>query len=235
MTLDLTVLVLLLLLAILGAVSGALRQLLNFVAALVGWLAARAFGPAVAAGLAKHIPGGLAGALAPVLLFVTGFALTGIVGRILLRLGRRSGPVRGPADRGLGALLGAAQGGLGVWVLLSAMVLFGKSIGPFDPRHSDFAALAREQNLLVKLDAPAVESLQRLIQIARDPRAIARLRGDAETRKLLDDPRIQSVLSGSALAGGRDKLSPEALRALSDPELVKRLEQILGKMPEVRP
>jgi uncharacterized membrane protein required for colicin V production len=231
MSLDLAIVGCVLLLAVLGAFTGILRQLLNLAAVLVGWLAARSLGPSVATGFSKTIPALVAGPIATVLIFFAAAVLTGILGRFALRLGHRSGVVHGSLDRGLGALLGAATGAFGLWVVLSALTFVGERV-------SQFGAIARQHNLFEHLDAPAMRALKRLILAARDPLTAARLRTDADTQKLLSDPRIRALVNGpDAVAGrqGSERLSPEALRVLGDPAVVKQLEAILGKVPEVGP
>jgi membrane protein required for colicin V production len=58
--------------------------------------------------------------------------------------------VHGPADRGLGALLGGAKGIAIVWVLLSALALAGDALPrrlSFPRGESQLADLARDHNL----------------------------------------------------------------------------------------
>jgi membrane protein required for colicin V production len=230
-TIDLIVLGCLVLFAVLGAVTGALRQILNMVAALSGWLVARALGPYVADGLARSLPKAMARPAASALLFVGTFIAVGIVGRLILRAAAgKGGPVRSPVDRGLGALIGAGQAGLGGWVLLSALVLFDARVGFLDPRGSDFAALARDHNLLERLDPPAVRVMRRLIKAMKDPVSAANLHSDAEAQQLLDDPRVQSLLGSG---GEKGTFPPEAMKLLQDPELSGKLEQLMGKVPEI--
>jgi membrane protein required for colicin V production len=157
-TADLAVLVLLAVTALHGTAKGALRQLVAFAAAVAGVLAARALSHDVGDGLARSVSPA-ARALAPVLLFLGGFALASLAGGALLHATGVSKVVRGPADRAVGALLGGAKGALAAWALLSALAL----ARPHLPREaaarvaawtegSDFAALAREHNLVVRLE-----------------------------------------------------------------------------------
>lgn len=153
MTLDLVVLAALALSALAGAASGALRQLVSLAAAGAGVLAARAFGADVAAGLARRFSPP-ARALAPALLFLGAFALASLAGALLLRGTGLARAVRGPADRGAGALLGGAKGALVAWALLSLLALAG-DLAPealrARARDSDLAALARAHNLVARL------------------------------------------------------------------------------------
>ena len=69
MALDALALLVLALAALHGAVSGVLRQLLQLLAAFLGWLCARNLSAPVAAGLARFAPKLLARPLASGLLF----------------------------------------------------------------------------------------------------------------------------------------------------------------------
>ncbi|HET7825960.1 MAG TPA: CvpA family protein [Anaeromyxobacter sp.] len=164
MTLDLAVLAVLALAALYGAVTGALRQLASLAAVVVAVLAARAFSPQVGAGIARTVSP-YARHVAPVLLFAGVFALASLAAGALLRATRLSRAVRGPADRGAGALLGGAKGLLAAWVLLSALALAGEHAPDAllrAARGSDFAALARAHNLVRTLDPGAARALDRL-------------------------------------------------------------------------
>ena len=85
MLLDAAVLALLALAALHGAMGGALKQVVQLGAAVVGWIAARSLGPAVAAGLARSLPGMLARPVASALLFFGAFALVTLLGAMILR------------------------------------------------------------------------------------------------------------------------------------------------------
>jgi membrane protein required for colicin V production len=152
-TIDLVVLAFLAAFALAGAVSGALRQLVSLVAAGAGVLASRAWSADVGAGLARRFSGA-ARPLAPALLFFGAFALVSIAGALLLRAGGVSRVVRGPADRGVGALMGGAKAGVVAWALLSLLALAG-DVAPdrvrAAARASDLAALARAHNLVARL------------------------------------------------------------------------------------
>jgi len=161
-TVDLAVLAVLAAAALLGAASGALRQLVSLAAVGLGVLAARAWTDPVGAGLARTLAPA-ARVLAPFLLFVGIFALASLVGIAILRGTGIARVVRGPADRGAGALLGGAKGALAAWVLLSALALAGDHAPELvlrRTRGSDFAALARRHNLIARLD-PAVRDRPR--------------------------------------------------------------------------
>jgi membrane protein required for colicin V production len=223
--LDLSVIALLAVAAVLGASTGALRQSVQLGAALIGWLAARHLSAPVGRGLEAHLPRALARPAAGVLLFLGGFALASLLGHLLLRATRLSRAVRGPADRGGGALLGGAKAALAVWVLLSALALLGRPVGPFDPRGSDCAALASAHNVLVQFDPESARALRRLLHAARDPRQAERAASDPAARRLLSDPRVRAL---DPEAANPETVSPQAQRVLDDPEiqaLIRRLQE----------
>jgi membrane protein required for colicin V production len=236
-SLDLAVLGAVVLLALAGAAWGALRQLTFLGAALLGYLAARALAPAVAAGFARSVPAPLSRVAAAVLIFFGVLVGASFSAHLLLRW-MRVGRFWGPADRALGALLGAAKAGLVAWVVLSALAFTGP-VGPswllLDPRGSDFAALAREHNLFETWRSPTSALLRRLLLVARDPRGSARLRSDVELRTLLEDPRVQSLLAEARASGERDpslEKSPQALELLSDPAFLARLHKAQRKLDQ---
>ena len=163
MTIDLYVLVLLGVTALHGAARGALRQLVSFAAAVAGVLAARALSHDVGAGLARTVSPAARG-LAPLLLFLGGFAVASLAGGLLLRATGMARVVRAPGDRAVGALLGGAKGALAAWAILSTLALARELL----PERfagvgegSDFAALAREHNLVARLDPAAARELRR--------------------------------------------------------------------------
>jgi membrane protein required for colicin V production len=162
-TVDLYVLVLLAVAALHGTARGALRQLVSFAAAVAGAVAARALSHDVAAGLARTVSPAASG-LAPLLLFLGGFALASLAGSLLLRATGFAKVVRGPADRAAGALLGGAKGAVAAWAILSTLVLASELLPARFAglgEGSDFAALAREHNLVARLDPAAARELRR--------------------------------------------------------------------------
>lgn len=125
-TIDLAALAAVALAAVLGASSGALRQLVQLAAVAAGGLAAHHLAVPVAAGLGRFASAPVARVVAPTFLFLGVSALISLVGGALLRGTAAARAVRGPADRGLGALLGGVKGALGAWVLLSILALAGR-------------------------------------------------------------------------------------------------------------
>jgi membrane protein required for colicin V production len=226
--LDALVLAVLAAAALHGAAGGALRQLLQLGAAVLGWLAARHLSAPVAAGLGRWFPGFLARPGASALLFLGTFALVSLVGGLLLRAGaREGGVVRGPGDRGIGALLGGLKGGLTAWVLLSALALAGGALASrfgLEAQGSQFASLAARHNLIVRLDPSRAQLLERVLRLAREAEQKVAPSPDGETaRALLADPRLRSL----AETGGT--IDPaEAERLLENPavrDLVEKLKE----------
>jgi membrane protein required for colicin V production len=229
MTLDLVVLALLAAAALLGAASGALRQLVSLAAVVLGVVAARAWTDDVAAGLARTIRPA-ARLVAPVLLFLGVAALASLVGTVILRGTGIARVVRGPTDRGAGALLGGAKGALAAWVLLSALALAGA--GAPDAlrrlaRGSDLAALARAHNLVARLDPDAARAVERALTVARRAERAGRLARDPDSARLLSDPRIRALEGG---ARGAPLDAERSARALADPEVRALVERLAGRL-----
>ena len=225
MLLDLAVLLLLALAALHGAAGGALRQLVQLCAAVVGWLAARHLSAPVASGLGRTVPGFLARAGAPVLLFLGAFALVSLVGALALRGTSVARVVRGPTDRGAGAILGGMKGALVAWVLLSALSLAG-GLPPgrlaSAMEGSEYVTLVRAHNLLVEIDPEKARLLERVLRAARLSEKEGAGAPDGEAaRALLKDPRLRAL----ADSGGRID-SAEAARLLDDPRIRELVEKV---------
>lgn len=228
MTLDLAVLALLAAAALFGAASGALRQIVSLAAVGLGVLAARAWSDDVAAGLARTVSPP-ARHLAPLLLFVGIFALASLVGLAILRGTGVSRVVRGPADRGGGALLGGAKGALAAWALLSTLALAGEHAPEAvlrRTRGSDFASLARAHNLVARLDPEAARALERAIEAARQAERAGALAEDPESARLLADPRIRAL---AERRGGEPPDPARTARVLEDPQLRALVERLAGR------
>lgn len=235
MTLDFAVLALLAVSALYGATTGALRQLVSLAAVVLGVLATRAWSADVAAGLGRTFSP-VARYLAPVLLFFGVLALASLAGRALLSFTGMARVVRGPADRGLGALLGGGKGLLAAWVLLSALALAGDHAPGAVlrwARRSDFAALARAHNLVRTLDPGAARAVERALEAARQAERAGRLARDPESARFLADPRIRALEEGGAGA----PLDPvRTARVLEDPEMRALVERLAGRgAPSPRP
>ena len=147
-TLDLTCLALVLLAGVAGAVLGALSQLAQLAGVAAGWMGARVVAPALSPMLAGKVPAFAAHPVASVLAFAGCAFVATLLARALVRLATPRGGAAGGANRGLGAVLGAAQAALVVWVALSALASWGRPLGlgrlRVDPRGSELVAMARE-------------------------------------------------------------------------------------------
>ncbi len=161
MSLDQVSLVVVVLGAAAGALQGARPHLLRLGAVAGGWLGARFAGPWVAAALHGRVPAFAAEPIGSVIAFVACALLARIVlgGLASMLFGEER--EKGGVDRGLGALLGAAQTAFVLWILISALAAWGKPVHfgkvTLDPTRSDLASLARAHSAfsLVKR-APSV-------------------------------------------------------------------------------
>jgi membrane protein required for colicin V production len=151
-TLDQACIALMALAAVGGALLGALSQVSQLGAMSAGWAGARLLGPGVASLLRGKVPAFAAHPIGSMLAFAGCAATAAVILRAFLRLaGAGKVPGSGP-DRGLGALLGAAQASVFLWVALSALATWGRPIQigrvHLDPTHSDLVAFAAEHNAL---------------------------------------------------------------------------------------
>jgi membrane protein required for colicin V production len=150
--LDLGCLAIVVLAAMTGAFTGALSQLASTGATAAGWVGARWLAPVVAPLLQGRVPAFAAHPLASVLAFAGCAAVAALSLRALGAAARSRGGLSGRADRALGALVGGAKAALVLWVLLSALALWGRPVhlGPVDvdPKGSELVAAARERSAL---------------------------------------------------------------------------------------
>jgi hypothetical protein len=90
---------------------------------------------------------------------------------------------------------------------------------------SDLAGLVRQHDLLGDWRRRAEAALGVLLQAAGDPGAATQLAADPDLRRLVDDPRVRTLLEEARASGRAEvKRSPEALRLLADPDFRMRLE-----------
>jgi membrane protein required for colicin V production len=147
---DLACVAILSLAAVGGAFTGALPQCGRLAGAVGGWLGASALGPLLEPLLASRVPAFAARPLSSIAAFVLCAAAAWLAVRVGFRLA--GGTAGGGADRGLGALLGGAKAAVVLWVLLSALAVWGRPIQAgslcLDGRSSDLVALAREHSAL---------------------------------------------------------------------------------------
>jgi membrane protein required for colicin V production len=187
----------------------------------------------VAAGLARTLQPG-ARLVAPLVLFLGVFALASLAGALVLRLTGVARAVRGPADRGAGAILGGVKGFVAVWALLSALALAGESAPDRVlgwSRGSETLALAREHNLVRRLRPDAAAAVERALEAARRVERAGGLARDPESARLLADPRIRALQERAGATG----LDPaRTARLLEDPEIRALVERLAGRGPPAR-
>jgi uncharacterized membrane protein required for colicin V production len=223
--LDAAVLAFLAAAASLGALAGILRPLFLFAGAALGWLAARHLSGPVGGALAKVVPDEAAQPAAAVLLFV---GVTGVVALAGRKLSRAPDGGGRPLDRAAGALLGGLAAATTAWVGLAVADAVAPSLSASwqaGIARSDLAGLVRKHDLLGDWRRRAEAALAALLQAAGDPGLAARMASDPELKRLVDDPRVRTLLEEARSAGrGEVERSPEALRLLADPEFRQRLE-----------
>jgi membrane protein required for colicin V production len=151
-TLDLLCLLILLLGAAVGAMSGAVRQLFQLGVVVGAVIGARFFSEPVAAALGGVLPKAAARPVGAAVLFVVLVIALGLLSKLVVGAAEAAGALRGPVDRGLGALLSGFKAALTLWLALSALTLWGGGLQlkrvNLHPETSDFAAFARELNLI---------------------------------------------------------------------------------------
>ena len=225
MLLDAAVLAFLAAAASLGALAGILRPLFLFAGAALGWLAARHLSGPVGGALARVVPDEAAQPAAAVLLFV---GVTGVVALAGRKLSRAPDGGGRPLDRAAGALLGGLAAATAAWVGLAVADAVTPSLSASwqaGIARSDLAGLVRKHDLLGDWRRRAEAALAALLQAAGDPGLAARMASDPELKRLVDDPRVRTLLEEARSAGrGEVERSPEALRLLADPEFRRRLE-----------
>jgi uncharacterized membrane protein required for colicin V production len=209
----------------LGAMAGLLRPLFLFAGASLGWLAARHLSGPLGGVLAKVVPAGASQPAAAVLLFVSVTVVVALAGRKLARSPQGGGR---PSDRAAGALLGGLAAAAASWVGLAVADAIAPALSaPWQVgiARSDLAGLVRQHDLFGDWRRRAELALGALLHVAGDPAAAARLAADPDLKRLVDDPRVRTLLEEAPAAGrGAPELSPEALRLLADPDFRQRLE-----------
>jgi len=223
--LDAAILAFLAAAASLGALAGLLRPLFLFAGAALGWLAARHLSGPLGGVLARVVPAGAAQPAAAVLLFVTVTVVVALAGRKLARSPQGGGR---PSDRAAGALLAGLAAATASWVGLAVADAIAPAFSPSwqaGIARSDLAGLVRQHDLVGDWRRRAELALGALLHVAGDPGAAARLAADPDLKRLVNDPRVRTLIEEAPAAGrGTLERSPEALRLLADPEFRQRLE-----------
>lgn len=148
MNLDLACVLTVVAAAVAGAFGGAIRQLTRLGAVAAGWLGSRWLAPQLAPLLQGKVPAFAAHPIATVAAFLGCTVVALIAARLVLALTPLRRLPGSGTDRATGALLGAAQACVVVWVALSALASWGKPISlggiTLDPSTSELAGLARD-------------------------------------------------------------------------------------------
>ncbi len=169
MAIDLWMLALLVLFTLAGHSSGAVRQISHWIGLAAAFLfakpAATLLSPTVAARM--NWPPTFAAKILHVVLLLVILLTVGMAARAVLNA-LEPGEERGPLDQSLGAVVGAAKGGLIVFALLCLGVSLEKTLARmhFDleakTRGSVAMAFARKHNLFAHANLPPLEALKTL-------------------------------------------------------------------------
>jgi uncharacterized membrane protein required for colicin V production len=207
-----------------GLLSGAINQLRHWMGLILAALAARPLAARLTPYAAPQVglsPKVVNVALSGLLFCVLYLLGTAAARRILLNLfpGRQDG--RG--DRAFGFGLGAAKGAALLFILLSFLIFFEtpltKAFGapPAPVRESRVVALVRGHDLFDAVPIPGLVKVEKLIEAARNPRALRELENEPELRRLLDDPQLKAALQDGALSRALQSGDLSALK--NDPRL----------------
>ncbi len=208
MTLDLVILVVTALFALWGFFSGAAKQIAVFVAWIAAWAAAmpggQFFGPLLTTKLATSAFVGVV--LASLASFLVVFVVVQLVVAAVIR---RLLAGRDPGSRTLDRLLGFGLGGGKVlavmYVALCAMsfleqnvVIMGRKLA-FTPKDSKAMEFVHHYNLLEQQQFSGASDLAKVAQLAKDPKALQRLKDNGDFTALSKDPRFARVINAGAL------------------------------------
>lgn len=208
MTLDLVIVGLAGLFALWGFFSGAAKQ----IAVYVAWIAALAaagpggqfFGPLVTAKLATSAFVGV------VLASLASFVLVLVVVQLVVATAiRRVLAGRDPSSRTVDRLLGFLLGGGKVlavmYVALCAMsfleqnvMIMGRKLA-FTPKDSKLMEFVRAYNLLEQQQFSGATDLAKVARLAKDPKALQRLKENADFAALSKDGRFSRIINAGAL------------------------------------
>jgi uncharacterized membrane protein required for colicin V production len=227
---DLAVVALLLIATLHGWRRGLLAQAIGLGGVVAVWLVAPRLVAPVRAWLLEHgQPAGLALELTSLAVAVgVVLALVWLAGTMIPDAARSLSPGLGRLDRGLGAGLGLARGGLLIWLLLATAAWAEQALVEAVPplrqplRESQSVAAARTWNVWRLIDRRRLEALRRQLADAAAPRV--------ETPKLLLELSQDEGLRDAAAAGAVEAL-------LRDPRVVALLldEDALPPAPAAAP
>ena len=242
MNLDLVLLGLVLFFAIWGAFAGVARQLAQLVGAIGAWFAARPIGEALGPMVAKDtgLPLMAGVVLGTFVAFLIVFlVLRGILTMIIQRILSGREPGNRGLDRALGFIFGGAKVAAVAWVAVCALSfvednvsVMGKEIG-LTAKGSQAFALARRYNVFEMSSFGETEALKAVLKAPSDPKAMARLKENADYAALKKDPRFARAQSSDkvkkALETGDVRAlleSADVIKLLQDSEASRRLERI---------
>ena len=221
--------------AVSGALSGALRQLVQVAALVAGWLAANAWGGALAVRVFGAQPWPWQRALSGGLCFVGGPCWRSAWWGASWRRGWPGRAAsRAPATAGWGRCSGAVKGGLLAWLLLSVLVRVSPlALGEL-PAWTPPAPSSARWRPATTCSAPSSRSRRAawtcILEAVRDPAARERLiQSDPGLKKLLEDPRLKPLLEKLAGPGGQPGTGAAPGQAPA-PDGSSTLEELLQRL-----
>jgi membrane protein required for colicin V production len=240
--LDLVLLGLVLFFALWGAFAGAARQVAQILGAAGAWLAARPLGDALGPWVSKDIsmPLMVGTVLATFVSFLVVFVvLRGILTMILQRLLSGREPGNRGLDRALGFFFGGAKVAAMAWIVVCALsfvednvTVLGKKLG-LTPKDSQAFALARKYNLFEMSNFADADALKTVLKAPNDPKALARLKDNADYKALKKDPRFAKAETSDTVRKALETGDVRALlqhtdliKLLQDAEQSRRLERV---------
>lgn len=242
MNVDLVLLGLVLFFAIWGAFAGVARQLAQIVGAVGAWLLARPcgdiLGPTVGKDLGLPLMAGTV--MATFICFLILFlVLRGIATMLIQRILSGKEPGNRGLDRGLGFVFGGAKVGAVAWVSICALSfvednvsVMGKKLG-LSPKDSQAFALARKYNVFEMTSFGDAATLKAVLKGAGDPKALARIKDNADYQALKKDPRFSRAQDSDEVRKALESGDVRALlkhadliKLLQDPQQLRRLERL---------
>ena len=241
MTLDLLVLGLVLLSAIWGAFTGAARQIAQYVALVIGGIAAAPgghfFAQPVAARMGTSL--GLGVIIATVLTFIVVFVTVRLIVRVVVKrlITGQKEEGRG-RDRALGFLLAGVRMTVFAYLALCVLafvennvVVAGKKLG-FTPKDSVIFPFVRSNNLLEYQQFSGSRDLLKLAKTATSPGEAAALARDSDFAALMNDPRFKKLISTDAMKKALQTGDVRAMfesnaivEALQDDTMMRKIER----------
>lgn len=246
MILDAIILALAVLFGLLGWFTGWWSQLVRLGALLTAYLLAGPGGKLFGSGLSAWwgLPPLLGRIGASAMTFVLVYVVLATLGAVVVRRWKKKAESAGnllfrTSDRVAGAALGAAKVLALSYLLLCGLVLLEEPLkritgNKFSPLEgSGLATFARHHNALSGLHLPLIGQLPKLARLSADPELPEKLARSPQVKKLLSHPKIQALAEDRVLqaAARRNDIAailgnPRLNAALSDPEILRLLEQI---------